>query len=905
MIVLKWLLGLIARRRARLVAATAGVAIAVALLATIGAFLSSSKSTMTQRASATVTTDWQIEVQRGSDRNAVMASVRGDPSIRNATLVEFAQTSGLQSTTTPSTTTPSTTPATSGSAQPTQATTQTTGPGVVLGWPSSYRTSFPGAVRVLAGASTGVLLAQQTAANLRVAPGDTIMIGRLGMKPAAVTVDGIVDITSADSLFQKVGTQSQPSAPPDNILILPEAAWHRIFDPVASARPDLVTTQVHADFVASLPADPAAAYAKVIGRAQNLELRMHGAGLIGDNLAAELGKARSDALYAQVLFLFLGVPGAVLAGLLTATVASAGSTRRRGDQALLRARGAGIRTLIAIAIGETAVVAVAGSVIGLAAALVISARSFGSATAGASWLTVLSWVGASMVAAITISALSIAWPAYRDARELTVAAARGVVGRGRSPRWLRWWIDVLILAAAWLVYWLTSRNGFRLVFAVEGVPTISVSYWAFAAPALAWLGGGLMLWRISNAFLTHGRAALSKLLRPIAGPLSRTVAASMSRQRGLLSRALVLVALAVAFAASTSVFNSTYKHQAEVDAVLTNGAMVTVTESPGIPTDTTRVAALSHISGVRSVTSLLHRFAYVGADLQDLYGVDPRTIVKATKLQDAYFKGGTASQLMARLAARPDAILVSDETVRDFQLSPGDVVRLRLQNGRTKQFTTVPFTYAGIALEFPTAPSDSFLVASAAYVAKATGSDTVGTYLLDTASDASTAVAGRVRSLIGTTASVSDVASKRRKIGTSLTAVELRGLTRIELAFSLTLLAAAGGLVLWLGLVERRRMFAIAAALGATRAQLRSFVWSESLFVTAGGIACGTATGWLLTNMIVKVLTHVFDPPPSSLAVPWGYLGLVGFVTVAALSFASIAAVRGARRPTVEMLRDI
>ena len=72
-------------------------------------------------------------------------------------------------------------------------------------------------------------------------------------------------------------------------------------------------------------------------------------------------------------------------------------------------------------------------------------------------------------------------------------------------------------------------------------------------------------------------------------------------------------------------------------------------------------------------------------------------------------------------------MLVSAETVHDFQLRPGDLLRLRLQDGRTKQFTTVPFHYAGVGKEFPTAPTDSFLVANAGYVARATGSDAVGT----------------------------------------------------------------------------------------------------------------------------------------------------------------------------------
>ena len=177
--------------------------------------------------------------------------------------------------------------------------------------------------------------------------------------------------------------------------------------------------------------------------------------------------------------------------------------------------------------------------------------------------------------------------------------------------------------------------------------------------------------------------------------------------------------------------------------------------------------------GVRSVEPLQHRFAYVGADLQDLYGVRPQTIGAAGKLQDAWFAGGSAAQLMGTLAQRPDSVLVSAETVHDFQLHPGDLLRLRLQNGRTKQFTTVPFHYAGVAKEFPTAPRDSFIVANAAYVAKATGSDAVGSFLVQTGGSDPTAVAARLRQQLGTSANVTDIVDQRTVVGSNLTAVEL------------------------------------------------------------------------------------------------------------------------------------
>src|SRR5207237_524808 len=146
-------------------------------------------------------------------------------------------------------------------------------------------------------------------------------------------------------------------------------------------------------------------------------------------------------------------------------------------------------------------------------------------------------------------------------------------------------------------------------------------------------------------------------------------------------------------------------------------ADVTVTEPPGATAGPDAASVLAAVPGVAAVEPLQHRFAYVGADLQDLYGVRPSTIVAATSLQDAYFAGGSARGLIGALATRPDNVLVSAETVRDFQLAPGDSLTIRLQDGRSGQFREVAFHYAGVVKEFPTAPRDSFLVANADYVA--------------------------------------------------------------------------------------------------------------------------------------------------------------------------------------------
>lgn len=155
-----------------------------------------------------------------------------------------------------------------------------------------------------------------------------------------------------------------------------------------------------------------------------------------------------------------------------------------------------------------------------------------------------------------------------------------------------------------------------------------------------------------------------------------------------------------------------------------------------------------------------------------------------------------------------------------------------------------------------------------------------------------------------TSAAVTDIAHTRSRVGSSLTAVHLAGLTRVELAFALLLAAAAGGLVLFLGLIERRRIFAIATALGATRGQLRGLV-AEATVLTAAGVAAGAALGWLLSQVLVQVLTGVFDPPPATLTIPWMYLGATVLVTLGALGIAAAGALRQGRRAPLGALRAL
>lgn len=882
-----WIRGLLRHRAGRLVATATGVAIAVAVIASLGSFLSSAQSSMTARAASGVAVDWQVQVAAGADSQAVAKATRAATGVTAALPVEFAKSSGLTATV--------------------QGTSQTTGPAVILGLPSGYSATFPGEIRYLSGSRSGVLIAQQTAANLHVAPGDHVSIGLDGAMPFVVTVAGVVDLPQANSLFQTVGApaQSQPVAPPDNVLLLPADLFPNVASALVTNHPDLLSTQIHAAHTHTLRSDPALSSVDITSAAHNLEATLAGSGQVGDNLGAALGAARGDSSYATVLFLFLGLPGAVLAGLLTIAVASSGAERRRREQALLRTRGASARLISRLVIVEALLVGTAGGIGGLATAAVIGALSFGTIGFGPSATSAILWPLSAFVVGLAIAVGAVVIPAVRDFRNLIVSQARAQLARDRAPWWMKIWFDLILLAASAIIFLITTQDGYSLVLAPEGVASIQVNYWAFFGPALFWIGSSLLVWRVYLTLLGRGRSIVARLIRPVAGNLALTSSAMMSRQRSLLARGGVMFALALTFALSTSIFNATYQHQAEVDARLTIGADIAITEPPGSRVTPSAAADISGVPGVRAVEPLQHRFAYVGSDLQDLFGVRASTISQATLLQDAYFQGGTATELMAKLASTPDSILVSAETVKDFQLKQGDLINLRLQDAATRSLVTVPFHYVGVALEFPTAPKDSFFIANSSYITEKTSDSAVSSFLVDTGGRGTDSVAATLRHTLGNSASVSTIGATRSSVGSSLTSVDLAGLTRVELVFALIIAAASGGLLFALGLAERRRTFAIATVLGARPEQLRSMVLSEAAVVAVGGTIAGIVLGWLLSQMLVSVLTGVFDPPPAALTVPWTYLIATGAIAIGTVVAGAIWSARRAQTPAIEAIRDL
>jgi putative ABC transport system permease protein len=888
--IVPWLTGLLRRRYGRMVPAVLGVSLTIALLSILGIFINASAATMTRRALGDVPVDWQIEVVPGANVDSVAQQLHQSARVTTVDTVGYADVNSF-------------TAKLGGNTL--GSTTQTTGEGKVLGVIPTYWKDFPSQLRPMLGAGEGILIAQQTAANLNVTVGDTISIARIGLPTVTARIDGVVDLPQADALFQAVGVPpgAAPQAPPDNVLVVPMPLWHQWFDQQGVVRRGTVKMQLHVRLDHTpLPPDPRDAYVYVQRLANNFEARVAGSAIVGDNLAARLDAVREDALYARVLFLFLGLPGAILAIILTFAVSATGGDRRRREQSLLRVRGATTSTILRLESLEAIVVSFFAVLVALIITWAVIALMVSIPLATRQTLVVLV---VALVIGIGTAIAAVIIPAWRIAREASVREGRARVGRGEAPFWEKTWIDLILLAIAGIVYWRTAAAGYQIVLAPEGVAATSVSYGSFLAPLALWIGVGLLVTRLFRHGLAGGRAFVARLFKPLAGTLSPIVAASVSRQARLITRGVVLVTLAFSFAVSTAVFNTTYNVQSRVDAALTNGSDVTVTGTNAYPAGPL-LDTISKVPGVRAARAMIHRYAYVGNDLQDIYGVNALNIGDAVDLSNAFFASNDAKATMQKLAAQPDGVLLSQETVNDFQLKLGDMINLRLQNAKDHQYHQYPFKFIGVVREFSTAPKDSFILANEGYIASQTG-DPSREVVLVRGDIPPAQLAERVKPIAATIpgARVTDLGSVLKTISSSLTAVDLHGLTWIELSFAILLIAGASGLVLGLGLIERRRDFALLAAMGAKGRQLGSFLWTEGLIILISGMLLGFATGFGIAKMLVKVLTGVFDPAPQALAIPALYLVVLVLAGCVSTVVAVLIAQRVSQRRTLEALRTI
>ncbi len=727
-----------------------------------------------------------------------------------------------------------------------------------------------------------------------------------------VPVGAVADLSGADQLFANRSEDDLGdfvSAP--FVVGVDLSAFQRQVLPavrVDSAAPLPAVTQppvleVHIQLDrAVLDGGPAAARRSTAGVRRSIERVAPGEVTVIDNVSVGLERARTDTSLAKVLFMALGLPGALLAGYLAFYGGTLLAEAERRERALLRARGFTPLALTRAVAYQAAAIAVLGSIVGAALTLAAAGALFPpEVDAGNPALA----FGVGFVVSVVVTVLAIYLPARR-ALLGDVTSARQQVVAAERPAWLRARLDLWLLAAAVVV-----SAVFVLLGGLKPAPgaveeSVAKSFYILLAPWCLWLGGVLLAARI---FLGASRRMAARTSSPdFRRHLVRsTMGRSVTRRPGMVTAGIVMVSLAVAFGVSLAIFVATFRDQQKADARFVVGSDVRVTVSPGqaLPAD---VEQRLRVPGVEAVTAVAQvPDAVLGSEKLLFAAVDPATFADVAGLSSGFFTEGDPDEAMKALAENPTAVIIDQETADTFNVGLGDTIRLQVPSPALGQLTLMPLEVVATVIQFPGFPTGLDFVGNLDAYRQATGAVAPSYYLLRTDGDPATdaRVAAELTRSLGTDvpARISTTAEVGNPDQSSIAGLSLTGLGRVE-GFYMVLIASLG-IVIFVAmlLTQRNTERAVMRALGLARRPLRSIMLGEASIVATLSLVVGTVIGVPMAYMFVQVLRRIFVVPPTLSVPPSLALLLLGLLAVTVAVSAAILSVSARRLKLVELLR--
>ena len=756
----------------------------------------------------------------------------------------------------------------------------------------------------------GLLLSPSTASQLGVKTGDSVVITTAAGK-AAFPVAGILDPAAAEPLFSSgdPNFEGEFAIVPD-VVVMPLAVYQQ--SPIALVPGSLqgkapLDPQVYVQIDRSLFASaPATAQKDLRNFAFGLERRFTGQVKITNNDEVALNRAKKDVLGADIIFIFLGIPGMAVAGFLAFGATQVFREESRREIGLLRARGAAPRQIMAVAGITAALVGVLGSLVGL-----VIGWAGASSVGGVGAVRISDVVRAAPIAlgaGFLLTALALVLPVVLSLRNEITAERRRVFRTGAAPAWKRYWLDVIALAVAAIFFFITYLTGGFKPANAEG-QSISLALYVFLGPLFLWLGLTFAVQRLLGGFLPRVILLASRVLR--LGGFGSVAARDLIRRPAIATTTTTVVSLTVAFALSVIAFTTTYQNERTRDSqyVVGSDIRVTVSSAGSAPADA-MVPAL-HQPGVTQVSGFLRETnALIGSQRQTVYGIDVPSFRQTAFLPDSFFQGGSAGATLDALANTPNGVLVSRDEVLKFNIQLGDPLILRLPGatGGTT-FTELTLKVVGFVNYFPTSSQDSDFIINRAAMVTARPTLRNDVYLVKTSvSDAQLGpVSDAIRKALpaGVVARVEDLGTATKVDTSSLTSLNVAGLGSIERWYSYAFASGALLIFVFTLLAERRKEYSTMRALGASLGQVRRMLAVQAASVTMLGMVVGVAVGMVMAYVLVKLLGIIFIIPASTAVfVSTGTWLLLGGAAVGAAAAVAVAAAALGRSQIASLLRE-
>lgn len=804
------------------------------------------------------------------------------------------------------------------------------GPTKLFAFDAAYRANYP-SIKLLSGRMQPgkVVISAETARSLSIGVGDDVALRLPGTSaPLTMPVSGITDLSQANPLFEsrQAGSLETFQYVPYT-LVVPQGVFYNQIAPAFEEAAAGEGSQVNSLPVeeldirvdrATLNADPATALAETQHIATTVLGTATGQDYLIDNISNTLEVASGDAAIAKRMFVFLGLPGAILAAILTAYAGTLLAAAQRRENALLRVRGARRRHMLSLLAFRTVVIAGLGSLLGtalgFASVLALLGRPLMFAASNAA-LAQSALIGA--LGGMLVTGLALYLPGRRlITQEINQELA--VMPHRDLPWWRRFQLTqfaVVILVAACVAQIIALRHGAFDVPAgsVYSGQSTSLPLQLLGPPIVAWLAGTLLITQIIRHFTSV--AASSRGSRSLARLVPDILWRSITRRLGAMSGGVTIVALVVGLGAALACFSTVYDHAKASDARFLAGSDIRLIPNPtSQEPHPTSLASTFRVDGVKGVTPIVYSrenavlTSDFNEDVATLVAVSPSTFSDVADLQDSWFVNGTASAMMDSLKSQPDGVLINSVLAEGLKLSPGDRAQVLFGRGTGSQ-TRQTVKVLGLFTQFPGAPDGADIVANLQFYQKVTGLMQADVYLASAVDRSNTGQAQVVQSLSALRGfergfSVQTSASTLNKDQSSLTALNVLGLLKLDSFYTFLMAAAATAMFVFGLLMHRRREYVTLKAQGLPDRDVRSLVLAESGICAILGSVIGMLVGVAVASQFILVLRPIFMLPPP-LQIPASELAiLAGLVlSAAAISSAAAAAMIGRLKPT-ELLRD-
>ena len=798
------------------------------------------------------------------------------------------------------------------------------GPVKIFGFDDAYA-SRDTTIDIVSGAlsNDGAVLSAEAAGAMGISIGDTVTVELPDSSTVDLPVSGIADLSRSRSLFssRRGGDLETFIYTRNAVVVSPTRFADTVFPAFERATirrggrlktPPIREIDVRLQR-GLLDADPATAAIETRIIASDVTRVAAHQDYLLDNISNALAVAADDADVAKRLFVFLGVPGLLLAAMLAGYAGNVLANAQRREQATLRIRGASRRHLRRMLALRTALLTGAGSISGLAigylAALAILGRGSLERASSSSLLTsaLLGTVGgfvATGLALYTTGRRSIDREINEDRAQLA----------NRPPLWRRARLDIIGVAivAVGTVVAVRADAFDGAAGSVYFGRAVELNLALLVLPIAVWVTGSLLAARLIGTALARTQPRSSPTVGRVLPALFRR---TIGRRPWAISNGAIVVALIVALATSLAGFTASYDRAKVEDARFANGADIRITPSPtsrqGYAVDDVTKFETAGVAGATPViyglSNVILRSART-SDPANLAAIDPVTFASVAPITDAQFPSGDAAIAFRTLESDPTAVLVSAEMAAFLKAKPGDTLKVLLARATNDQ-VEIELHIAGLFERFPGFPDGADAVMAIDqhtakvpgkqpdfFLAAANGDSAGSLHQAVTSLEQGPAAADRLQIDTRATAFARDQSS--------LAALNIAGLVDLDSTFALAMAIVAIAIFVFGLLLQRRREYVTLRAQGLETRTIRLLITGEASTVAIGGIIAGLLVGVAMGYYFVRVLRPLFVLDPTYSLSPRDLATPIILVLVATLASAIVGSRLVNRLEPTELLRD-